>query len=89
MNLRTNQFKQAREHRQAALFCEGMGARIGHTVYFAAHEDQDYDFVASWVVGDQQHLAPVQLKEVVPTNLNERAELSSITDLGSTPALQT
>ena len=77
-NLRTNGLKQAREQRQAALFCEGMSQRIGQTVYFAAHEDQDFDFVASWAVGDAQHIAPVQLKEVVPKSLNADAELASV-----------
>ena len=77
-NLRTNGLKQAREQRQAALFCEGMSQRIGQTVYFAAHEDQDFDFIASWVVGGEQRLAPVQLKEVVPKSLNAEAELTSV-----------
>ena len=52
-----------------------MGQRIGQTVYFAKGESQDYDFVASWVVGREQHLAPVQLKEVVPLDLNPAATL--------------
>ena len=77
-HLRTNGLKQAREQRQAALFCEGMSRRIGQTVYFAAHEDQDFDFVASWVVENEQHFAPVQLKEVVPKSLNGNAELASV-----------
>ena len=34
-----------------------------------------YDFVASWVVGETQHLAPVQLKEVVPEELNAKASV--------------
>lgn len=77
-NLRTNGLKEAREQRQAALFCEGMSQRIGQTVYFAAYEGQDFDFVASWVVGTEQHLAPVQLKEVVPKSLNVHADLTSV-----------
>lgn len=76
--LRTNALKEAREQREAALFCEGMSRRIGQTVYFASHEEQDFDFVASWVVEDKQHLAPVQLKEVVPTALNANATLASV-----------
>jgi hypothetical protein len=77
-SLRTNGLKQAREQRQAALFCFGMSLRIGQTVYFAPHEEQDYDFIASWVVEGQQHLAPVQLKEVVPASLNPAATLDAI-----------
>ena len=77
-SLRTNGLKEAREQREAALFCEGMSQRIGETVYFASHEDQDFDFVALWASGDRQYLAPVQLKEVVPTSLNPSASLESV-----------
>lgn len=77
-SLRTNGLKEARERREAALFCKGMSERLGQTVYFASHEDQDFDFVASWVIGDSQHFAPVQLKEVVPTALNTSATLASV-----------
>lgn len=76
-NLRTNELKELRELREAAIFCHGMGLRIGQTVYVGRGESQDYDFVASWVVGDQQHLAPVQLKEVVPIDLNPKASVQA------------
>lgn len=76
-DLRTNKLKEWREAREAALFCYGMGERIGQPVYFAKSESQDYDFVATWIVGSNQHLAPVQLKEVVPTKLNPKASLES------------
>ena len=77
-SLRTNALKEWRELREAAIFCYGMGQRIGQTVYLARGESQDYDFVASWIVGDIRHLAPVQLKEVVPPNLNPAASLESM-----------
>lgn len=77
-NLRTNGLKAWREARDAALFCYGMSHRIGQTVFFAPAESQDYDFVASWVVGSEQHLAPVQLKEVVPKHLNATASLEQV-----------
>ena len=73
--LRTNPLKEWREAREAALFCYGMGQRIGQTVFLARGESQDYDFVASWVVDDTQHFAPVQLKEVVPTSVNPTASV--------------
>lgn len=73
--LRTNKLKEWRETRDAALFCYGMGQRIGQPVFLARGESQDYDFIASWVVGDEQHFAPVQLKEVVPADLNGTASL--------------
>ena len=77
-NLRTNLLKRSRELREAALFCYGMAQKIGQPVYLAPSESQDYDFVASWVVDDTQHLAPVQLKEVVPHRLNPYASIQEI-----------
>lgn len=76
--LRTNALKAMRELREAAIFCYGMGQRIGQTVYLAPGESQDYDFVASWVFGDEQHFAPVQLKEVVPVTTNANASLAAV-----------
>lgn len=76
-NLRTNTLKEYRELREAALFCYGMSNRIGQTIYVGRGESQDYDFVASWFVDDEQHLAPVQLKEVVPVALNPMASLQA------------
>lgn len=77
-SLRTNELKCMRELREAAIFCYGMGKRIGRTVYLAPGESQDYDFIASWFVGDKQHFAPVQLKEVVPVAINPDASLPSV-----------
>jgi len=79
-SLRTNSLKWSRELRQAALFCYGMSQRIGQPVLLAPSESQDFDFVASWVVGDSQHLAPVQLKEVVPHDLNQTASIQEVVD---------
>ncbi|MBH1975926.1 MAG: hypothetical protein I8H95_06310 [Rhodocyclales bacterium] len=78
--LRTNNLKEWRETRDAALFCYGMGQRIGQTVFLARGESQDYDFVASCMVGDVQHFAPVQLKEFVPSELNSTTSLKKIID---------
>lgn len=79
-NLRINPLKWTRELREGALFCYGISQRIGQTVFLSPSEAQDHDFVASWVVGDTQHLAPVQLKEVVPHDLNTSASVQSIVD---------
>ncbi|TAJ20231.1 MAG: hypothetical protein EPO60_05685, partial [Rugosibacter sp.] len=78
--LRTNKLKEWREARDAALFCYGMGQRIGQTVFLARGESQDYDFIAAWVVGDVQYFVPVQLKEVVPSDLNGTTSLKEIID---------
>lgn len=76
--LRTNRLKGWRETRTAALFCHGMGERLGHKIYLGRGEVDDADFVASWMVGDEQQIAPVQLKEVVPVDRNGRSDLDSV-----------
>ena len=77
-HLRTNNLKGWREAREAALFCYGMAQRIGQPIYLSRDESQDYDFVATWVVGDEQHFTPVQLKEVVPESLNPNSNLEIV-----------
>lgn len=76
--LRTNNLKEWREAREAALFCYGMAQRIGQPIYLCRGESQDYDFVASWVTGSEQHFAPVQLKEVVPEPLNPNSSIEKV-----------
>lgn len=76
-DLRTNLLKTWREAREAAIFCHGMSAVTGYKVFFARNESQDYDFIASWKADNIQHYSPVQLKKVVPTNLNPAASLQS------------
>ncbi len=76
--LRTKSLKEWRETRDAALFCYGMGQRIGQPVFLSRGESQDYDFIATWVVQGTQHFAPVQLKEVVPADLNATASIESV-----------
>ena len=78
--MRTNGLKIPREQREAALFCLGMSERLGHKVYFSAQEDQDYDFVARWMIGEVLHYAQVQLKEVVPVKMNSRSTIEGIVE---------
>ena len=77
-HLRTNDLKEWREAREAALFCVGFAQRIGQPVFMRREESQDYDFVATWVDGDEQHFAHVQLKEVVPESLNTNSSVEQI-----------
>ena len=76
-NLRTNSFKRFREMREGALFCHAMSARIGSKVYFSPTEAQDFDLVTSWASGDCRHYAPLQIKEVVPAQLNQEASIQA------------
>jgi hypothetical protein len=77
-HLRTNELKKVREYRQAALFCHGMASRIGQPVRFAPVESSDYDFIATWNSDNNQHFAPVQLKELVPESLNPAATVQNL-----------
>ena len=56
----------------------GMGQRAGRTVLLARGENQDYDFVASWLDQDTRSYAPVQLKELVPAPLNPSASIEGL-----------
>jgi len=79
-SLRTNSLREFRELREAAIFCHGMSQRLGQKVFVGKGESQDYDFVASWVTEGKQHLAPVQIKEVVPVDLNSKASVQATVD---------
>jgi hypothetical protein len=76
--LRTNKLNRDRELREAALFCYGQQCRMQQRVHFYPVEASNYDFVATWTCGDVQHYAPVQLKEVVPQELNPRSSIQAI-----------
>ncbi len=72
--------REYREGRQAALFCYGVGRAIGVEVGFALFEKEDYDIVARFRLGDTEHFVPVQLKELVPAKLNDKADLQGELD---------
>ena len=76
--LRTAGLKPYREWRDAALFCYGMGQVYGVPILYAPTEHSDYDFVATWVEDQTQNYCPVQLKELVPAELNPNASASDI-----------
>ena len=74
--LRSNALKQEREMRDAALFCVGIGERIGVQVRLSPTEDEDFDFVTTWEANDTQHICTVQLKEVAPEDLNPKSSIA-------------
>jgi hypothetical protein len=76
--LRTNRLRRDRELREAALFCYGQSCRIQRRVRFFPYEDSNFDIVAVWENEGVQHVAPVQLKEVVPEHLNQETSLQSV-----------
>lgn len=77
---RTHGLKPHLERRQAALFAYGLGCRLGTRVLFAAApaENLDYDFVLVFRLGDEIHHWPLQVKELVPTDINPTATLTAL-----------
>lgn len=76
--LRTNKLKEFREARLGALFCQGISERTGRKIFFSKAEFEDADFVATWVKGDTQVFAPVQIKELVPEQWNPNDTLEKL-----------
>lgn len=77
-SLRTNRLKEWKEARLGALFCHGISERTGRKVYLSKGEFEDADFVGMWFDGDVQNFAPVQIKELVPEERNDRATLEAL-----------
>ncbi|MGB6839013.1 MAG: hypothetical protein WBD86_00510 [Microgenomates group bacterium] len=75
---RTNKLKWAKEARQAGIFTYGMSLYKKKTVNFALHEADDYDFIARFIDKDIDNYIPVQLKEWVPSRLNQSQSLATI-----------
>ena len=77
-NLRTRELRPLRELREACIFCYGMTACTGQEFGVAHAEAQDYDAVATWVVDDLRSFAPIQIKEVVPHEVNPMASIQTV-----------
>lgn len=76
--LRINSLRPEREARIACLFAIGIEARTNASVQVSIGESEDFDFLARWVVGDETHYVPVQLKELAPEDLNEAHSLEEL-----------
>jgi hypothetical protein len=79
-NLRTRDLRPLRELREACTFCYGMTECTGQKFFVAHAEAQDYDAVATWIVGDCQSFAPIQIKEVVPYEVNPLASVQLVVE---------
>jgi hypothetical protein len=75
-NLRTDTLRKHHEGWEAALFCYGMSKIVGVTVYVVPHEASDYDAVAMWVKDETRHFTPLQIKELVPHELNPGTDIN-------------
>ncbi len=76
--LRTPGLKKYREWRDAAIFTYGMGVAQGKEMLYATEESSDYDFLVAWRQEDEHVICPVQLKELVPADLNSDATLDNL-----------
>ena len=79
-NLRTRALRQALEMRQAALFSYGMSTAIQKEVRFALKEEADFDAICSFEHEGKQISVPLQLKELVPEQLNPNSNLQNELD---------
>ncbi len=77
-NLRTQELKHNLEKRIAAIFSYGMGKYLNKSIYFAPapHKNLDYDVVMKRIERDIEYYTPVQIKEVVPENLNPYTDIN-------------
>jgi len=77
--LRTNDLKEWREAREAAIFAYGIGASVLKTsVYVAKCERRDFDFVMRWADEARDYFYPVQMKELPPADLNPDISIDAI-----------
>jgi hypothetical protein len=76
-SLRRRDLRFYGEGRQAALFCYAMSQVAGVPVAFAQLEASDYDVIARYVIDDTAHYVPIQLKELVPDQVNPHADLQA------------
>jgi hypothetical protein len=76
--LRTRKLRKYNEWRQAALFCHGMGGVLGTKLFFAPGEAESHDYVVMHARGDTKIFTPLQLKELVPVDVNAQVTLEGI-----------
>lgn len=79
-NLRTHGLKRSRELWTACIFAHGMREILRTKIYVADDEGGDHDFVCYWDAPETGNICPVQLKEVVPQELNSNSSVQSIID---------
>ncbi len=90
--LRNSKQKTHRETWQAALFSHGVTVSLSlPSLEFAIVEEEDYDCVVRWIAASTVNYAPVQLKEIVPNELNPTAtidgEIAKLTKYATSPEL--
>jgi len=77
-NLRTNTLSSEREAWDAAIFCYLMSKAMNRKLYFSKVESADYDSIFMLKHEKSVSYFPVQMKELVPNEINSGATLQSI-----------
>jgi hypothetical protein len=79
--LRTNQLKEWREAREAALFAFGISDQVlRRPVLVTKTQNRDFDFVVRWHSDNADHYFPAQLKELPPDDVNADVTLEDLFD---------
>jgi hypothetical protein len=68
------------EHLDAAVFAHGLAELTKLPVHIARHETQDHDFVLRFVCDDSPYYCPLQLKEIVPAEVNAKQDPTRLLD---------
>lgn len=77
LRLRTGKLRIWHERRQAAIFSYGMASVLDTSIRIAPVESEDFDCIACWTRGDEQVFTPIQIKELVPADLNPTTDLNA------------
>lgn len=77
-NLRTNMLSSEREAWDAAIFCYLISKAINKKLFFSKVESSDYDSIFMLQEENSDSYFPVQMKELVPNEINPKATLQSI-----------
>jgi hypothetical protein len=77
LRLRTRELRPYHEKRQALLFAYGMECGLGITVSVAFVEREDYDCIQTFQWQGERQFVPVQIKELPPADLNDKADLQA------------
>lgn len=77
---RSNAIKKFRELRIAAIFGYGISKLLGYSTFVAINDDEanDCDCIVRFVKQGIENYAPIQIKEVVPSELNDKASLQDV-----------
>jgi hypothetical protein len=78
--LRTNNLKDEREARDAAIFAHGMAAVCRTKILLSPGEAEDCDFITKAMVVDSELYSCVQLKELAPEDLSPTGTLEPLVE---------